>query len=390
MNQDNSPKYSQDIKIDHSVMRVFESTNAVTIIQAFLPSVSSPDILSRTHIHQFGIFGFSFIGASQMSNATTLLAQASGLALSFVNWVKTPPDFPNEPTTSSTSTDRRVPKLWIATTEEYPNILSKSVQNSIIFQLKHSDFCHQILGLCGGDIIRWKQEWAETTLDERTMVETLGNKYFGVSKAIYPGMTFLQIFVIMSSPNEPRDTTFLRVSVGIDSRRVPNCSICERDVVSFDWFNPTSVAQLNIPLSKTFTTPCNPSELLLSKSVYDMPQGHTLKGWYADVPCKRRRDEPKHEPCSAGFNIPVVPDYWDPMATSEPDIAFQSHPLDFDRTVHLCKKRCFDRGSEEAEFRPDATHESGFDPVGDKTDENLLSDSDSDSGFSGFEACEGI
>lgn len=385
-NSNSGTEHIGHIDFDRNIIKRFTTTEAITTIQRFLlAGVSLPSEIP--HVHQIGVLGLAH-NCNHLRNQdpAQVLNQAQNLAQRLIEIVKEAPERFLQPNLLSPATKiPRIPKIWISVNEAASNLFSDSARNRIVYRLKHSDFCHQLLGFCTIDRLLWKQSWQPMTEEERDKAENVGNILFGDPSKHYLRTTFLNIYVLLASEKGEKNTVFLRLSLGLGFPVPLDCGHCERDVMLFDSIRATGAVQLNVPLRQAGPAFYEYSEMVERISVevakWAERVGH-LKGWW---PCVLPRPLPDYAPSDTlygwspykAFDLGI----WDPSATMEPPMTFQPYVQEEPGVLFLRPCPIHRRVVENFEPYPD--DENLWDPDGLSRKEMYDDDSDSDNSMTG-------
>jgi hypothetical protein len=380
-NDNEITEFIANLDFDPSVVKRFTTVEPITTIQGFLPPSSSlPNEIP--HMHQIGVFGLAHTcNHLQRQDPAQMLFQAQSLAQNLLGIVKHPPEsFVQTSLLSPVAKRQRVPKVWISVSEAATYSFSEPSRNRVIYQLKHSDFCHQLLGLSPIDRVLWKRTWGSMSEEERSKTEGLGRTFFGDPSQHYPLTSFLSIFVLMASEKGVKNTVFLRISLGLGDAVPLSCRHCERDVMLFDGIRATGALQLNVPSRQARSVRYESSEIIQSTEVevakWAERVGH-LKGWW---PCHFTKPLPGWASLDEDVEIsrdkPFDLGIWDPDAKMEPAMCFQPYAQGAPDLWHPDRSSRKDYNMPDV-FEPEPRNEEAWDPDGSFMRE--LSDDESDS-----------
>jgi hypothetical protein len=378
---ENENEIMANLDFDGTLIKHFMTTQAITTIQGFLPLDSLlPD--ETPHMHQIGVFGLAHTcNHLQRQDAAQLLFRAQSFGRNLLEIIRNPSETFVQPSSRDPVLKRpRKAKVWISASDKATFLFKESSKGRIMYQLKHSDFCHQILGLSQIDRVLWKQPWAPMSDEEGRKLEGTGRTFFGDPVQHYPRTSFLNIFVLMASEKGGKNTIFLRMAIGLGEDVPLSCKHCERDVIAVDAIRATGALQLNVPLRYPGSILYESSEIIESTGVetgkWSERVGY-LKGWWPCCFTKPLRDwDPMDECVDIVRDKPFDLGIWDPDAKMEPAMGFQPYAQEEQNVCHSdwvsINHRCASN-----DFEPRPLDES-FDPDG-KIVRELDDDDDTDS-----------
>lgn len=390
--KNNSPVAEFDLLVsmyvDASMGTLLNCTQKVTSFRGYRP-LDSTDVQSKTHVHQFGHFGVSSIGEMSIDDAAGWLIDALTLAEQLEALMQHPTKSATCLNVNPAPPEHRQPMIWVSYTNGLEDTIDDNVWENIIHHLKFSSpFCSDLLRLNEVDKSLWNQTWHHMAPQDRTAAETIGNTFFGRLTDIYPTMQFLHVYVMMVSADGPRNTVFLRVSVGRDTQKPPLCSICERNVMAIDAFTHTGAIQFTIPLLQQPSPICKASDLLISKDVETLhwsQLAYGMKGWSTAISCKRTL----HDTSFEDLESIIQPDFWDPLAISEPTASFQPYGSSKMNLAHARKKCCVHWPDSDCEEDDDdrKLRDYSWNPYAEEKIE-VFSDAEASAGFLEEEECD--
>ncbi|KAF2131250.1 hypothetical protein P153DRAFT_394611 [Dothidotthia symphoricarpi CBS 119687] len=331
------------------------------------------------HIHQIGVFGLRMASEKHNEDLSVLLQQCLPLAKDLMDFVSLPSASVAHDVSDLHPPDIRVPKVQITFTGKCSNIFTEPSIADVVSYLKHSETCSRLLQLSSADQGRWKQDWYAMDPDEQTTSKRLCETFLGIPNSYNDAMVFMHISVLLSSPKDLADTVIARISLGVDTRDVPECRICQRKVVSVDCISGTRAVQLNVPLQSAWSGSWKPSQIStteITEHVRWCDYVYSLRGWFIHLSsCVRRYEtlvndmERTDSDWIEEDENEIWDEIWDPMDVCTPLLTFQ--PYNVATPAALCAFNDFGlvlpESSEEMDspkFEPDATDVDVWDPNG--------------------------
>lgn len=367
---------------DPSLFKVFTAQRHIrTIFGDILDNESYQE--QNGHIHHIGVFGLRMVSERRAENLPIVLRQCLFLARDLMGFVRSSSSAPLADYVSTRpAPNKRVPKVQIKFTGDTQDMFTAPMKNGIISHLKHSETVLQLVQLGSADQEKWKQDWYAMTLEEQATSKQLCETLFGLPSSFNSAMSFMHISVLLASPKDPFDTVLVRVSLGVDIRDFPDCSTCQRQVVSLDCISTTGAVQLNVPLRSTWNGRWEPPRILtteISEHGKWSDYVYSLRGWFVHLSSYLHRFRSTFESSfnnSGSENITeedeteVWGETWDPMDVFTPLATFQ--PYDIATPASLCAYNDFELtqtqtiGGEDdsPKFAPYPTDDDIWDPNG--------------------------
>jgi hypothetical protein len=257
------------------------------------------------------------------------------------------------------STSKFSPKFYITFTGGSNDMFNAQIQQSVLSYLMNSETCSQLLDLDLQDRSRRKQGYYPMTSDEQSEYKDLLDTLFGLPTEFNGAMSFMHVNLLIASLENPADMALMRLSLGLDIRDVPDCTTCQRRVVSIDCFSPTGAVQVNVPLRTTWVREWEPDQILASQGTESIKWSecvYSLRGWFIHSSSSLYRWFHLHSEgledgdsiCDDGNGI--WEERWDPMNVSATLETFQPHDVsvpapinayyeDFDMATSVLLKR---------------------------------------------------
>jgi hypothetical protein len=336
-----------------------------TAFGAVLDTLDDREPNSHPHPHQIGIFGLRMTSETSDDKVPELLRRSLILARNLISIMLDPNPHGNEYYVSARPTpDTRVPKVSISYTGCSQSDMKPILESRIVTILKNSKTCVQLLQLSPGDCHKWQRDWYAMTWEEKSVVDSLCTTFFGSLSSFDPVIAYMHVAILLESPNGPTDTVLTRISLGIDTRLVPECMRCQRRVVSVNSMNEKGALQLNVPLQLAWQDSWEPEEIqVVEASEIARWDDHVyaLRGWFVTM-------EPySHFPWGYNNHYTEEGETWDPMDANNPLAVFQpretAKPIGFCACNHVdfvCQCCIEDEGS--CEFNPADSEEVCWDP----------------------------
>lgn len=357
-------------------------------MQTILGEVFDSEVFQeRTdHIHQIGVFGLRLLRNEPAEKVPLVLRQCLLFAKDLMSSGTSSSSSPSsgliaDAVSTQSPPNERVPRVHIAfTAGDTHNGFKASASDAVITYLKGSDLVMQLLQLAPADQRKWRLQWYAMSPEEQASSKVLCDTFFGLTSSYSSSMSFMHISVLLASPRIPVDTVLVRLSLGIDMRDVPNCSTCQRRVMTLDCISKAGAVQLNVPLQVAWSGAWEPFQVFTSEFSEHGKWSdyvYTLRGHFIHLSSYLHEAELISQ-CSieSGEDSQVTvekaewEERWDPMDVFTPLSTFQ--PNDGAVPASLCAYTDFEltqpaamnRESDSSVFAPDVGDNDTWDPDG--------------------------